>query len=129
MRTMGRSKLTPETIATIARHISNGSYQTDAALAAGVHPDTLVHWLQDGADEESGPKRDLYDAVQKARAQASTGMLERIQAPKRGRSRLGVLGEGTNCIKARRSLPPQSIFGARERAEFLLGRKPLSREV
>ena len=64
---MGRpSKLTPEVQKEICGHISRGLTYQDAARLSGVGRSTFMKWKADGETQESGPCRDLLDAVKDA---------------------------------------------------------------
>lgn len=64
------TKLTREIHDRIVTAIRAGNYIETAAAHAGIHKDTLYHWLKRGREASSGPYRAFSDAVQKAWADA-----------------------------------------------------------
>jgi hypothetical protein len=66
---MGRpSKLTPEVQDKIVQAIRHGNFMSVAAAFAGIDDSTAYRWLAEGREAESGPLREFYDAVTRARA-------------------------------------------------------------
>jgi transposase-like protein len=68
------SKLTPEVRERVVRAIERGALLETAAAAAGVHRDTLHHWLRRGARESRGTYREFSDAVLRATAELEEKM-------------------------------------------------------
>ncbi len=76
---MGRpTKLTPEASAAVLAAVSAGLPRHLAAHAAGVDRSTLLRWLAEGRRAESGPCRDLRDALKKAEAVGVATRIARI---------------------------------------------------
>lgn len=70
---MGRkSKLTEERQERILQAIRAGNYIETAALHAGISEGTFHRWMQEGERAKTGKKREFYEAVKKARADAET---------------------------------------------------------
>jgi hypothetical protein len=64
-----KSKLTPETQATIVARIRDGAYDYIAAQAGGIDPDTFYRWLSAG-EHGREPYRTFREMVRQARAEA-----------------------------------------------------------
>lgn len=76
---MGRSsKLTPETQQKIITAISAGAYLETAAAHGSISETTFYRWLQEGEQSTSGAKREFWEAVKKAEADAELMRLARI---------------------------------------------------
>src|SRR5918992_5460337 len=73
-------KLTQTAIERICYMIAAGNYNHVAARAAGIAEGTSYRWLQEGESAQSGIKREFYEAVKKAEAQAETRNVAIIEA-------------------------------------------------
>ena len=72
----GRSpKLVPERMAKLVDYIKWGVTDKVACIAVGIEPTTLYRWLQEGSQSTSGIKRELNDAVTRARAEAEAAAM------------------------------------------------------
>ena len=80
MNPMGRpSKLTPTSHKRVVEAIRRGGYRAVAAEYAGIGEATLYRWLADGAKQDVGPYRELWEAVKKAEAAAELGDISIIK--------------------------------------------------
>lgn len=76
---MGRQcKLTPETQQKIVNAIAEGNYLETAAALGGISCTTFFRWLQEGEQAAAGAKRDFWEAVKKAEAEAEALRVSRI---------------------------------------------------
>lgn len=84
-RKVGRpTKLTPEVQDKIVSAIRVGNYIDVAAQYAGIHKDTLYHWMQLAHDEDAnGPHRQFSDAIKAALAQSEVEGVARITSAAR----------------------------------------------
>lgn len=73
-----QSKLTPETQKKIVSAISEGNYLETAAAIGGVSTTTFFRWLQEGEQAAAGLKREFWEAVKKAEAEAEALRVSRI---------------------------------------------------
>ncbi len=73
-----QSKLTPETQKKIVDAISEGNYLETAAAIGGVSATTFFRWLQEGEQAAAGLKREFWEAVKKAEAEAEALRVSRI---------------------------------------------------
>ena len=71
-------KLTPETQEKIVSAIAEGNYLETAAAIGGVSATTFFRWLQEGEQATAGLKRDFWEAVKKAEAEAEALRVSRI---------------------------------------------------
>lgn len=67
-----KSKLTPEVRERILARLELGAAFADAALAAGVRPETARSWLTRGRKQASGIYADFAAAVEQARRSAQS---------------------------------------------------------
>lgn len=65
-----KSKLTTQVHDTIINYISAGATDKDAYTSVGISYDCFYRWLREGEAAKSGQKREFYEAVTRARAQA-----------------------------------------------------------
>lgn len=73
------SKLTKQAKDTIVHAISKGTPIKYAAQAAGIHPATFFRWLEQGEQQDVGPYRDFYNAIEKAQGAAVVSHLSNIE--------------------------------------------------
>jgi hypothetical protein len=64
------TRLTPDRQARIVQAVRGGCTYEAAARLAGVHRDSVHHWLKRGAQEETGRYKEFSDAFACARAEA-----------------------------------------------------------
>jgi hypothetical protein len=64
------TKLTPSVAERIVTAIRAGNYAEQAASAAGISPATYYRWMKAGEKAPHGHKRDFYEAVKSAEAEA-----------------------------------------------------------
>lgn len=116
---MGRkSKLTEELIETASKLISAGNYQKHVAQYLNLSEETWYRWLREGERGKSGLKRQFYESIKKAEAeaiarnvaliqkaaqegnwQAAAWWLERKFPEEWGRNRLDIHTEGDTIIR------------------------------
>ena len=116
---MGRkSKLTEELIETAAKLIAAGNYQKHVAQYLNLSEETWYRWLREGEKSQSGLKRQFYEMIKKAEAeaiarnvaliqkaaqegnwQAAAWWLERKFPEEWGRNRLDIHTEGDTIIR------------------------------
>lgn len=73
------TKLTPELIKEAARLVAEGNYITHVAQALGISRKTFYNWLEQGARATRGLKREFYEAITKAEAEAVLRNVKIIQ--------------------------------------------------
>lgn len=73
------TKLTPELIKEAARLVAEGNYITHVAQALGISRKTFYNWLEQGARATHGLKREFYEAITKAEAEAVLRNVKIIQ--------------------------------------------------
>jgi hypothetical protein len=64
------TKLTPEVAERIVNAIRAGNYAEQSGRAAGISPATYYRWMKAGEKAPRGQKRDFYEAVKSAEAEA-----------------------------------------------------------
>ncbi len=74
-----KSKLTPELISLASELIRAGNYYKHVAQYLGISKETFFRWLREGEKAKSGLKRQFYDAVKKAEAEAIARNIALIQ--------------------------------------------------
>ena len=73
---MGRpSKLSPEIQERICSALRDGNYESAAAAAGGVGSSTFHRWLERGCAAKSGPYREFWVAVTRARDAAELSLV------------------------------------------------------
>jgi len=73
---MGRpTKLSPEIQERICSALRDGNYESAAAAAGGVGSSTLHRWLEKGRLAKSGPYREFWVAVTRARDAAELSLV------------------------------------------------------
>ena len=77
-------KLTRELIQRAAELVREGNYQKHVAQALGIDKSTWFKWLQEGERGETRLKREFFDAIKKAEAEAIIRNNARIQSAARG---------------------------------------------
>lgn len=74
------TKLTPETTSKIVEAISIGATYKLACDYANIAYNTFNEWMKAGEQEETGKKREFYDAVTRAEGAAAVRLLAKIEA-------------------------------------------------
>lgn len=74
------TKLTPDVQERLLGAIASGNYYETACALAGIHYGTMRQWLIDGKQARSGPKREFYEAVTRAEAEAESRVVAMWQA-------------------------------------------------
>lgn len=74
-----KSKLTRELIDKAAELIKAGNFQKHVAQALGIPEGTWYRWLSEGEKEKKGLKREFYESIKKAEAEAIARNVEIIQ--------------------------------------------------
>ncbi len=64
------SALTPEVHDRLVQAVKAGAPNRIAALSAGISESTLYELLSRGREEDSGPRRELHEAIERARGEA-----------------------------------------------------------
>ncbi len=72
---MSKLKYSPEVQERIVQALRIGAFIPTAAKYAGVSGGTLWRWMAEGKADEKSPYRELYEAVEKARAGCETHLL------------------------------------------------------
>lgn len=74
-----KSKLTKELIARADKLLKAGNYHTTVCQYLNIHPSTWYRWLQEGEKARSGIKKEFYDTVKKAEAEAEIRLITELQ--------------------------------------------------
>lgn len=74
-----KSKLTPELIELTAELIRVGNYYKHVAQYLNISEETFYRWLREGEKAKNGLKRQFYEAVKRAEAEAIARNLALIQ--------------------------------------------------
>ncbi|WP_367356694.1 hypothetical protein [Mesotoga sp.] len=75
-----KTKLTHVMIERASQLIVAGNTREHTAQALGIHRDTFSHWLTRGKKDSKGPYKELYDAIDKAEAEAVARNVALIQS-------------------------------------------------
>jgi len=75
-----RLKLTPELQSRVVTAIAGGSYKVIAAAYAGISETTFYRWMEEGERARSGVKREFWEAIRLAEAQAEVRNVLLIEA-------------------------------------------------
>jgi hypothetical protein len=73
-----KNKLTPETQDKICNALRAGNHAKVAAEFGGVSETTFFRWMQEGEAATSGAKREFWEAIKKAEADAEVQRVARI---------------------------------------------------
>lgn len=76
---MRPSKFTPEARAAIIEAIAEGNTRAVAAACAGVDVSTFYRWMAEGEEALTGQRREFFEAVKKAEADAIAAMVAIIR--------------------------------------------------
>ncbi len=79
----GKTRLDDKLIAKICKHVENGSYADDAAVAEGVPLRTYQHWVSLGSAEdapEDSPYAAFVFALERARARGRVALVKDVRS-------------------------------------------------
>jgi len=77
---MGRkTKLTPELIKNADKLLKAGNYNLTVCEYLNIHPSTWYKWMQDGEKARNGIKKEFFDTVKRAEAEAEVRLLTDLQ--------------------------------------------------
>ncbi|MGP4063079.1 hypothetical protein [Halobacillus sp. H74] len=77
---MGRkTKLTEQLINKAERLIKAGNYNMVVCEYLNIHPSTWYKWMQEGEKAKSGRKKEFFDRVKKAEAEAEVRLITDLQ--------------------------------------------------
>lgn len=74
-----KSKLTDDVREAICESIRRGNYAKIAAEAADVSETTFYRWLEEGEQAQRGKKREFWESVKKAEAEAEEKAVQVVQ--------------------------------------------------
>lgn len=73
-----KTKLTDEVIEKICEYIKLRMKIKDIGKILDIHPDSIQRWVREGEHAKSGKKRELVDAIAKAKAELQADLSEQL---------------------------------------------------